>query len=1012
MSNRKGDKLSEEQLQKAESLLKASVSRPEDNIRQDIGRLLDALEIDNVITYRTAGGPADIYLPRRRTFFETKTVGLADDPHKPQARENNESPFSQLERYLLSELHVELDQLGLEERDNCDWHGILTDGRVWHVWRFDNKSGAVAQEVISDFRPINADQLLHHLMPILNTKPVGKPWIPPDPRSIFEPAHEQLQDLYESLRGERLEQTQTKSDLWLELLRTGSMEPENVVARRRLFVTHTFLVALARGVIHTVSNPHQKPDASVILKDGFVSWVLDSNKGRDWAQHLVMSVHSFEWRRRRGDVLRPLYEQFVDARDRKTFGEYYTPDWLAELLVEQVLDETWCETAIRAALKAERNQEELEGVGVLDPCCGSGTFLYHAALRLLRSPVLKDVSNSRRAAAIARLVIGIDVHPVAAEISRATLLRALPSEPPDGESAIRVYVGDSLLVSTFDEDSLFRRLNGEVRITTPGGRYVSIPQSFVEQPDFTDNLRRLIASAASNQALFQDILDSVPAEDRITLSECHESFKTIIENEGNSVWAWYIANTAGPLRLREQKVDRIVSNPPWVSMTDIQVPSRKRVLEEFADDRMNLWTGGRNAPHFDISQLFIKRTRDLYLSSPESDPAAWLVKKSALISGGWSKFREWHSPILAQTLDLEAIKPFGGGDARRCCVLFDFRYSNLADSDRIYARIADGKLAPEITLQEANEHVSFHPSPDPLPKEISDYVDAKDQPLFRQGATITPKVLTIVDKAVPTGRQGEFEITTERSAKGDWQQVNPQVGNLKENWIHDLLTSSQLLVFECALTLPQAIIPMTSAGSLVEDPVHESDFWSSLDEIYQELKGKGRRTPKTLREQIDFSSKLSSQLSKASSRKTLVLYPTSGDIMRASRWRPGAAILQHTVHYYQCQTSDEAAYLVALLNAPCLGRAFLESRTSGRHFTNNPWRNVPIAKYEKTNATHRRLASLCKRAERVTHTWLVSQEQNLGQVAASNRIRELLANALILDEIDQEARLLLPNHTD
>ena len=81
----------------AQKLLDANPDRPEDHIRQDIGRLLDSLGIDNFLTYRTPAGPADIFLPNRRVFIETKSTGLAGDPHREQTRENPETPFQQLE---------------------------------------------------------------------------------------------------------------------------------------------------------------------------------------------------------------------------------------------------------------------------------------------------------------------------------------------------------------------------------------------------------------------------------------------------------------------------------------------------------------------------------------------------------------------------------------------------------------------------------------------------------------------------------------------------------------------------------------------------------------------------------------------------------------------------------------------------------------------------------------------------------------------------------------------------
>ena len=64
---------------------------------------------------------------------------------------------------------------------------------------------------------------------------------------------------------------------------------------------------------------------------------------------------------------------------------------------------------------------------------------------------------------------------------------------------------------------------------------------------------------------------------------------------------------------------------------------------------MGLWDGGKQAPHHDIAQLFVKRCRELYLAKPDSNPAAWLVKKAALTGGHWTKFRDWYEGISAQT---------------------------------------------------------------------------------------------------------------------------------------------------------------------------------------------------------------------------------------------------------------------------------------------------------------------------------------------------------------------------
>ena len=1006
----------QEQLEAARRLLHASPRLHEDNVRRNVGDLLASFGVEYTLSYPTPGGPADLYLQRRRTIIETKARGLAGDPHAPQARENNESPLQQLERYLLSELRRDKEMFAFDEDADRPWVGVLTDGRVWHAWLYDHRSETRGRTVLDRFVPGGAEDLIRRIRPLVSGDPIGKPWVPSDPRPLFEPAHDELQAIYSELSGANLAETRTKRDLWLDMLRTASMEPENETARDRLFVTHSFLVALARGVIHTLGEPNGDPDPTAVLEDGFAAWILATTRGRGWAARLLERVHGYEWRRRRGDVLRPLYERFVGERDRKVFGEYYTPDWLAGLIVEELLDEAWCDRAIAAAIADERNQARLEGVGFLDPACGSGTILYFAAQRLLGAPALEGHTAARRAAVVARLVNGIDVHPVAAEISRATLLRALPAEPPGGKAGIRIYEGDSLLVNADDETSLFRPMNGEIRIVTPQGRELLLPRSFVDLPTFTDDLRRLVQEASTGRPLSADIGNSVPEADRAAVKACHAAFIEIVAREGNSVWTWYIANTTGPIRLSDQKVDRIVANPPWVSMADIQAEVRKRDLEQFADADLNLWTGGRNAPHFDIAQLFIKRARQLYLANPDRDPAAWIVKKSALRAESWARFREWHEPVLAQSLDLEAVRPFGGGDARRCCVLFERRPSaSLAPGSAASAlRACCPVRRPEAHTppDRARDLLVFEESPAPLPRQASAYADRQLRTPFRQGASVSPRVLVVVGEVDGDPRYRERTVTTVRSRKEPWKELEPQTGVVPAHWIRELLTSNQMFVFSMLPELPRAIIPTDANGQLEQAPERLSPFWRVLDAAFDEFRGRGRNTPATLIAQLDHNGKLSGQLGRAGTRRTLVLYPKSGDIMRGARSQAGSFVVDDTLYYFNAASVGEAGYLTALLNAPSLSRAFQEARTSGRDFHQHPWRTIPILRYDAGNEVHRELARLCNRAERVAAAWISQQTTRHGQVAASSRIRSLLDEQGIFAAIDRAVAAILPEHAN
>ena len=135
--------------------------------------------------------------------------------------------------------------------------------------------------------------------------------------------------------------------------------------------------------------------------------------------------------------------------------------------------------------------------------------------------------------------------------------------------------------------------------------------------------------------------------------------------------------------------------------------------------------------------------------------------------------------------------------------------------------------------------------------------------------------------------------------------------------------------------------------------------------------------------------------------------------MRGARIAPGDVIIQHKIHYFNCPSATEAGYLVAILNAPCLARAFLQSRTSGRDFVNNPWRSIPIPRFDPSDGLHRRLARLCEQAEEIVEDWIRGTPPGrYGQVAASKRIRERLVEEGVFEQIDSAVRELLPEQAE
>ena len=145
-----------------------------------------------------------------------------------------------------------------------------------------------------------------------------------------------------------------------------------------------------------------------------------------------------------------------------------------------------------------------------------------------------------------------------------------------------------------------------------------------------------------------------------------------------------------------------------------------------------------------------------------------------------------------------------------------------------------------------------------------------------------------------------------------------------------------------------------------------------------------------------------------------VLYPGSGDIMRASRITLISDIVIDTSLYHQTfSTPEEAAYLVSILNNPGLTKAFANARRSDRHFHTHVWKCVPIPKFNPEDPDHTRLAELCVEAETATETWYHSKPEHAeyGQQKASKEIRKMLSENGIFDQINEICKRILPDQT-
>ena len=350
---------------------------------------------------------------------------------------------------------------------------------------------------------------------------------------------------------------------------------------------------------------------------------------------IVASLYSFEFKEIE-DILGDLYQQYFDRDTRKALGEFYTPVEVVDYILDSV------------GYRGKTSER------ILDPSCGSGTFVVQALKRYLATresnrktswvEALDDLSNKPT-------IVGFDINPFAVLMSQVRYMIELI---PFYTRAIRENSGYTLqTVPIFMTDSLwsergiaiggqtqiveFREGEGEIAFTMElpieekPGRFVTIKFDIPTREHLnlenTDQyfvaLRALFGSIKRSAAMavyipgapfrndlrdsLASILQGIPFERLIDdlMPYANKILGTIerLANEyedGRLVKSMEDRVLAGVLKNFVQ-FDYVVGNPPWVS----KKTKRTFLSDEYQSELMRTYISA--VGEFDIYVPFLER---------------------------------------------------------------------------------------------------------------------------------------------------------------------------------------------------------------------------------------------------------------------------------------------------------------------------------------------------------------------------------------------------------------------
>ena len=813
-----------------------------------------------------------------------------------------------------------------------------------------------------------------------------------------------------------------------------------------MFLQHTYLAVVAKAVAWAALIEIPAQDAEALLhgaaftdagfsgqsEPDFFDWPLGDAAGRDLVLRISRYVNRFHLRDIRMDILKALYESLIDPETRHDLGEYYTPDWLAARMVSATVD---------APLEQR----------VMDPACGSGTFLFHLVRTVLAAAEAAGLSPAAAARKAVEKVAGVDIHPVAVIFARVTyllaLMPALRQEHP-GDIALPVYLGNALqwdLTQPADKGDQPDFLASDEMLE------IFVPALDVTEPEpqrLPPATLRFPTAVAADALLFDRILDNMirfgersesPANfaawmnregaaspaDKLVLRETYGVMRRLQGEGRNHIWGYVARNLARPVWLASeaQKADVVIGNPPWVSYRYMSGAFKNRFRNEC--QAAGLWVGGKVATQQDLAgyfhlraaALYLRRTGRMALVMPYAalSRQAWsLFRKGEVKRAGHVEFRLRFTKVWTFGPDVQPLFPVPS------CVLFaEVHDAPAAASLPAQVQAFTGTLPRRNTsAPEADAHLSETLTPRPV--EAESQSESPYRRLFREGATLGPRRLVLVEPAPMPGQlppNPAFPLVRGRAGNQDkapWKNLEPPQGTVERDFLYPALLGESIVPFR-VLAPRQAVVPYD-----VEKQPNETHAALQQQGVLLDAKEAGRRgyprlaqwlevtealwkrnqsSALSLNERIDYHSELIRQFPIPPIR---VVYTKSGTNLAACAVRGLRAVVDQQLYWAGVESIEEARYLCGVLNSEALRASVERYQSEGqwgrRHFAGYVF-NVPFPKFDAGNPLHSELAQAAQTAGAIATAVEVRENEHFTRARA--RIRSALAEHGVAAQLER-----------
>jgi SAM-dependent methyltransferase len=686
------------------------------------------------------------------------------------------------------------------------------------------------------------------------------------------------------------------------------------------------------------------------LEGDIFSWYLSSWNAQiaECIRDLVNKLDSFDPNTlsvdpdENRDLLKHVYQDLIPKNVRHDLGEYYTPDWLAELTIDT------------AGYTGDPN------LRVLDPGCGSGTFLV-VAINKVKAWFAENrhscgFTERELLQKILRNLVGFDLNPLAVMAARVNVLLSLREYFRYGSTLeLPIYLCDSILTPS-EYGTLFTGKLGSIRNIKTSVGELTIPSEMTTDPAILSKYSELIEMAVTQEYRAADFIALLLAQGlRIEDKELHLTlFKQLTTLHGtgrDGIWARIIKNAFAPLFL--PPVDFILGNPPWINWESLPGEYRddlKPVWRRYGLFSLDAVGGTHGGGKKDLSMLFVYVCIDKYLK--KGGHLGFVITQSLFkTTGAGDGFRSFRFDDFAdpdnpqryyikplKVADISRIQVFEGATNRTAMMLVQKTTTAFNYPIEYEIWFGPSRLPQEVSLAEVETkteqlRVAAFPVMEAkrtspwltVPKEThsalrkiigpSDYQG-------RAGCTTWMNGVFWVNKISKAPRRG---VTIENLHNvGKIKGIKKVTASVEAELVYPLLRGRDVRRWSA---IPSAHILLTQDPE-TRSPISETKMKTSYPRAFAYLSNFKERLKKRSGYKRYYSNKKPAapfyalyNVGPYTISPWKVLWPEVGHSIRAGVVGPSAestlpAIPDHTLIFVGCATKEEAHFVCGILNSP------------------------------------------------------------------------------------------------